>query len=552
MKNLYTQNISIIANAHIAAWEFNKQNHDTALRRCDHILKLLSKSITEIATHLDYFNQSQEWLSITPFLSILESMEQAQKQRDYLLLGDLLSSGLAPLLSEIQTYLYSIEGNKIVEKDYEKNLSILRQMGLKNELDNITTEVLCEKFQIEATNSGAPTLKVKKGTEEFYLHSNLDPILESFQFAEYYYDPYCEDYVVFGLSLGYHITRLVNFGAEQIHVYENNLEIIRAVCRYTGLLEQHIGQVFIHYDPDLTQFSAKIKRQTEEKFKVILHSPSIRTIENPTLRARFEQLFIADSSIRNQKNSMISNFYSNIKNCDGSVEELRESFSGKNIFLIAAGPSLDKNITQLKDKPQNSLIVAVGTVYKKLLKLGIEMDYVIFSDANTRVQFQIQDVSSLTTDALILSTAYKAFAKKMQGKKYLICQKDFELSEKYAKEHNSEQFQTGGSVMTAALDVSIRLGAKRIIFLGLDLAYTNQLAHAADTSRREHKGTEGLQAIPSVNGGTVYASNSFIMFREWIERRISDVSQVEFIDATEGGAFIKGTKISKLEDILTN
>lgn len=38
------------------------------------------------------------------------------------------------------------------------------------------------------------------------------------------------------------------------------------------------------------------------------------------------------------------------------------------------------------------------------------------------------------------------------------------------------------------------------------------------------------------------------MFRLWIEKRIEGIKDIEIIDATEGGALIKGMKIMALSE----
>ncbi|GEM_PF-6524577 len=61
---------------------------------------------------------------------------------------------------------------------------------------------------------------------------------------------------------------------------------------------------------------------------------------------------------------------------------------------------------------------------------------------------------------------------------------------------------------------------------------------------------DGLLPIQSVEGGIVYTTRVLNMYKEWIEKRIAKACDVEVIDATEGGAFIKGTTICTLKEII--
>jgi hypothetical protein len=229
---------------------------------------------------------------------------------------------------------------------------------------------------------------------------------------------------------------------------------------------------------------------------------------------------------------------------------LEEQFKGKNVFIIAAGPSLDKNIHLLQNKPKNSIILATGTIHRKLEKLGIKPDYTIMADAQKIIMSQVDNLADYSFPMLLLSTVYRGVGKAVAGDKYLICQNDYHEAYQHAKERGYQMYRSGGSVTTIALDVSIRLGASRIVFLGADLANTNNLTHASDTSFLRVMGTEGLIPVPSIDGGIVYSTRILCMYREWIEKRLKQATDIEFVDATEGGALIKGTRICTLQEII--
>ena len=153
---------------------------------------------------------------------------------------------------------------------------------------------------------------------------------------------------------------------------------------------------------------------------------------------------------------------------------------------------------------------------------------------------------------ILLSTANRHFIQKYHGKKYLIFQKEYKPAEEYAEQNNLTLYETGGSVTTTALDFSIRANAGRIIFLGLDLAFTNNLAHASDTSNMIATDEEELIEVKEYFGGKVLSDAKFIMYRKWIEKRIQrkDAHQIQMINATEGGSYILGMKHIPLEQVI--
>jgi hypothetical protein len=87
--------------------------------------------------------------------------------------------------------------------------------------------------------------------------------------------------------------------------------------------------------------------------------------------------------------------------------------------------------------------------------------------------------------------------------------------------------------------------------LGLDLAYTNNYVHALDTSRRELQGTDNLLQVEDIHGNQIFTTKVLNIYRKWIEDRINNITGIEFIDATEGGAKIEGMKIRKLSECIS-
>lgn len=112
-------------------------------------------------------------------------------------------------------------------------------------------------------------------------------------------------------------------------------------------------------------------------------------------------------------------------------------------------------------------------------------------------------------------------------------------------------YDSGESVATLALDIAIRMKAKSIAFVGLDLAYDGKRAHATGTQYETFSGVK-MQDVEGINGKILNTSRVFNQYREWLERRIQkkDVT-MPIIDATEGGARKQGFEIMKLQEYLT-
>lgn len=554
IKYICGQNIQLLNYINKLVYYFRSQNYDYALRLTSETINLLTPYLEVLKEYQSYFNANNIIYDMESIMEIFNGILIAQENKDYILLADLYELQIIPLLTKLQEILTCKEGFALVDGNYQAALEIMEEkysdivVELKNlpELSAYTDN----RYEIEFTSVGLMTLAVNDNGK-YYFHSNNNPSAEAMVLAHSWYREDKTEYVIYGLALGYHVAELFDLDRSiSIEIYESDLRIIQLMCTYSNIIGIFkLNNIKLVYDPEFRQLTNKLNNLSEAS-EFVIHYPSLRNIKNPAIKEKLENYFIQYSSVKNQAHLLNANFRSNVKNYDGLVDELGEKLKGKDLFIVAAGPSLDKNYSELKNISGKGIILATGTVLRKLINAGIKPDYFIVTDANERVYAQVSGLENNDIPMIFLSTAFKGFAQNYKGKRYMVCQEGYPESEKFAGSKKSVLFKTGGSVSTTALDIGINLGCKRIIFLGLDLAYTNNFVHAADTSRRNLVSTEGLRQVEDIDGNLIYTSRSLDMYREWIEKRIEDVKGIEFMDATEGGAKIRGMNIVKLSDIV--
>ena len=554
-KRIYHKDIIILGYSDKAIYHIRTQNYDAALRTATIIIDQMSSLLGLLLPTAEYFNNNYQLIELESITNILGGLLDAQENKDYILLADLYEIQLSPFLINLQEIIISKEEVVFDEIYYKDNIKAIEQTTsqLSSYLNSLSSPLalLDLGYTIEYTSCGLMTLALQENNKKYYMHSNNRVINEAFTLAKSWYSEEKTEYIIYGLGLGYHVKELFEIDNNIIiEVYESDINVIQLACAFSDLKNIITNSnIKLVYDPDFTKLANKISNMKKET-EFVVHYPSIRNIKLTTMKEKLEDYFIQYSSIKNQLHLLNGNFKENILHYNSSVDELKDIFYGKDLYIIAAGPSLDKNFMQLKEVDNNAIILATGTVYRKVLEAGIIPDYVIVTDANPRVYAQISGLEAKTIPMLFLSTAYKGFAASYQGEKYMICQEDFPKAEDFAKEKGIGLYKTGGSVSTTALDIGIALGCRRIIFLGLDLAFTDNYVHALGTSRRELTSTSDLRKTEDVHGNIVYTSRSLDMYRKWIENRIKEVKGVEFIDATEGGAIIQGMSISKLQDAI--
>ncbi len=440
-------------------------------------------------------------------MSVMTQMLAALENDDVILLADLLEEALLPLIKELIVPLEPIE---------------------------------CGKYNVEITSSGYWT--VKHIPDNLYLHSNSNPMEEARVLVDRCFDSDKETYAVWGCGLGYHIVRLYEAarGAISITVFDEDAEIIELAME-SGIME-HIPEERITYIADHTG-EEFVQFVAEHDAGVLLHYPSVKTIQNKALRDAMQEFFAGWNSVVQFHEELAVNFRSNIERCQSNVDELEAVFREKEVVLVAAGPSLDNSLEFLRKVSGKKVIVAVSTVLKKLLAMEIVPDYAVVMDSQKRTLGHIEGIENATVPLIVDSTACWEFADKYAGEKYIAYQKGYRPAEECALQQNRRMYETGGSVITLILDVVLQLGAKKVYFVGVDLAYPQGKSHASDTMDQKVRDISGMEPVKAVNGDTVYADSLFIGYRKWVERKIKEYPEVMFYNCSDCGAEIEGTQI---------
>lgn len=518
------KNAALLKEIYCAVRYLRRQDYLFAMRQTTEVVDCLMENIPEYLQQKEYFNQKQILVEEQAVMELLQYLLAAQQKRDYIWLADILELQLIPFISSLQKVL--------MESEKEPDTGM-------------------ENYRLEYSFCGLYTLAVKQGQAWQYLHTSGNVIEEGWKLAESWFDSDKYHYVIYGLGLGYHVQALLEMDeAVEVTVLEPDIQIIRLARMYgaADLWTQH-DRVQIVNDTDFSQL-VQISENMDEESVFVIHYPSLQIITNAYYQEQLEEYFIQYSSAKTQFNRLAINFLRNQKGFTKEVSELEGKFKNQTVYIIAAGPSLDKNIQQLKKVQGKGIILATGTVLKKLLREQIRPDYVIIIDGGRATYKQIQEVENCQVPLLYMSTVYYKIPMEYQGEKYVIFQKDFMKSEETAKEKGYPLYESGGSVSTTALDIAIRFQCKKIVFIGLDLAYTDDMDHASDTASVRKVEQGNLCIVEDIYGNKVKTAKNLDIYRKWIEKRITREEEIAVIDATEGGARIEGTQIRKLSEIL--
>lgn len=523
---IFEENKKLLREIRKAVIYMRRQEYLYAVRGVTRITDLLMELVPKYIQNQNFYNEHQNIVDENAILTLLQELLDTQKADDKILLADILELKLQPLVISLQE-IYSIKKG--------------------------APDIGMEGYRIEPTSCGFYTLNVCGNEGWRYLHTNGNVLDEAQIIAESWFDGECFSYVIYGMGMGYHIQALLELDEMiQVVVIEADRNVLDIARQYGATdLWKEKERVKIVYDPEFKELVKYAGQLEDGKQKFLIYYPSMQCINNSHYYGQLENYFIQYSSAKSQMTRLVANFHQNEPGFVREVTECKSDLQGKDLYIVAAGPSLDKNIMELKKvaEKDTSIILATGTVLKKMLHLGIKPDYVIIIDGGKFTYKQTEELECYDVPLWYMSTVYYKIPAEYRGDKYVILQKGFTKSEDYAKSHNYPLYDTGGSVTTTALDIGIRFGCRRIIFVGLDLAYTGDKDHASDTAAVKTVQRENLLMVEDIYGQKVYTAKNLDIYRQWIENRIEKEKGIEFMDATEGGAKIKGTSVCKLGDV---
>ncbi|MEW6095169.1 MAG: 6-hydroxymethylpterin diphosphokinase MptE-like protein [bacterium] len=304
--------------------------------------------------------------------------------------------------------------------------------------------------------------------------------------------------------------------------------------------------------PDITiaehKWSVKKNPEYYEKIKELLEESSIIGRQNLATLMESASLW---------QNQILTNISIIIK-CPG-LKALFGRFPNIPTIIVGAGPSLDKNVAYLKDAKDKALIICVDTALRTLFNNNIKPDLVVTIDATAKnynyylKDLDLSDIYLIAGPAVypqtMLSFAPKIFVSSF-GHPLLDWIETFIGTKGTIK--------LGGSVSTAAFDLARRCGANPIVFIGQDLAFTDDKVYTSGVKKERIKEVEEVMPkadiiwVEDIYGGKVKTVRGIWTWIKWFEHQISEIPHVLCIDATEGGAKIQGTKIMTLKGVIEN
>lgn len=394
-----------------------------------------------------------------------------------------------------------------------------------------------------ATKTGLKTVELNG----YLLHSKYDPIKEAERIVE---KEHKENYVhvLFGYGLGYLADALKSKmkNKEELIIIDpfkdslctENDEVIDAANG--DLIRAKISNTLSHNRRDLRIIcSQNYDKLAGEEYILLLKS--IKEIQYMKV--------VSENTIRFANEFWQENYIKNLvfATQDAPLSELNKMYNCP-VVIASGGPSLTKQLPLLKKIRKQIILIASGSTINSLINEQIEPDYVVTIDGADVNYEHFKDLKLIESTLLYSLTSNYKIQHKYSGERCAFLPKiDKQIEHRLRTEYHLELpvIAGGASVANSALTIAKYITSGPIALIGQDLAFTNNLSHAAHNKFQKtiddefYKEQEMIE-VEGYYGDKVITDYPFLAMKdsfEIIHRMIQHSAPV--FNCTEGGLKIQ-------------
>ncbi len=404
------------------------------------------------------------------------------------------------------------------------------------------------EFSLFFGAKGKPVLKAFKDGCSFFINSKYNSEKEGRIFAEEYYIK-DKNIFLYGIGMGFHVKAIADmlFENQKLYILEFNRELFKLSFQNTDINEVlKRDNVIFDIPVDFDVASITVKNFLSQNSVFVCHEPSMRVMppEFNKIKEIFETYVIKARSVKILGNLLFDNEVINLKkDYENGGKVFFNYFKGKRACLVSAGPSLEMNGYRLKEL-KDTVIISVGRALKYLKKVGVKPDFAIITDPKKSVIGQL-DLNETDIPLFFLSTIHP-YVENYKGKKYILFEK---FSDSVKEEDKKFCVETGGSVATTALGLSLIMGFSEVILIGQDLCYHSGKMHSGESQGFQN--SKNNKPVLGIDGETYFSPPNLYEYFKWFKRFAENHrGEIKLINCTAKGAFIDGFEHRNIEDFL--
>ena len=339
-------------------------------------------------------------------------------------------------------------------------------------------------------------------------------------------------------------------------------------CDLSDILSDPRVVVAIGEDLDTESAIGKIQRAVTMEDAFILHQQKSFDLYPELYKRVRDEVFslinaynAGGATVRKHGHDMFDNRMQMLKMIHHhyKLEDLRGLFKGVPAVMVASGPSLDKNIHLLKELKNRAVIISVDTAFPALLKNGCMPDFITSIDYKTIIY---EKMASCAPEGKYVSMIGPVYQSRKVASVFPCKHRFLSFPEKNIDKWLNRliggkmALSSGGTVAHMNILAAVLLGCSPIVFVGQDLAYTDNKDHSDNVvlagEHWKHKMEQGRDIVwmkPNYGDKPLPAMRTWQSHREFFESFIEH-NPAHYINATEGGVYIEGTELMTLEEVI--
>jgi hypothetical protein len=422
------------------------------------------------------------------------------------------------------------------------------------------------------SQNGQPNLKVVKNGKDFFIHPDDNPQSEIKQFLNMVPESSTGLVCTVGMGLGYSALALIKnrpkiqtflFFEPDIGIFIQALENIDL----RPLLSDSRAKLIIGPSFDLESISKQFSKTLQLENIHIVKQLNLSSYKQKEYEGLYNQIFDVMLSYNMEGATLIDHGEKFLKNRfehlrtihhHRRLEDLQNAYSGTPSILVAAGPSLNKNIHLLSKVQGKAVIISVDSALPTLLAKGIHPDFVTSIDYSKFTYEKIADSApeSKQTSLICMPWVDISVAKKFPADNIFWTFSSTPI-EKWMNACCGGSLSVGGVGTVAHLNLiaSIVMGCSPHILIGQDLSYSGESDHAENVvlcnneAMKQAIKKDNSPKIKSIDGGLLPTNKQFIAYKNMFEK-IMTSNPGYYINSTAKGAHIEGTDIMPLEEAI--
>lgn len=462
------------------------------------------------------------------------------------------------------------------------NINYLKKYNaeLYHDLKSTDQQEADSEFEINVDKaiSGDESLYYKDVEKVLRFHSIYDPKYEAKRILEGYsgIDSY-EHILLYGVGLGYIYKELsARFPQKKLFIYEPDFNVLKLFLENQQLTD-NVELITLEKDEKAqVHFINDLIGRTAKKF-LIVETPSYKNIFKSKRAVFFSRL---KAMLKDKRAGLQTNFsfqkkwvlnsminFKFVLKTPSILMQNKDSFYEKPVLLVAAGPSLNDEIDNLKKIKEEGLayIFAVGSAINTFLHHDFLPDALCSYDPTERNDVIFEKISRMEDVKLPLifgSSIQHSVVSKYPSQKINMITSQDTISAYFLRKENEENLDTvtdGPSIAVVTLQLLKKMGFSKVYLVGQNLAYRDKehysrgMGYGKFQKKEDDESLKDIKTfkVKGVYGDEVETDETLNTMRTALEKYIQAYGDsLEIVNTTRDGAAIEGTHFIELNKVM--